>query len=304
MEEILSRSHYRRAFYVVILLIIGVSLLLRFALLPYFDESLAFSFPQFLAALTDTLVISLVITVAIGSFVFWLTPDIVKRSPIDVVEPKQIGPLLKSATSNTGSWIYKGACGRYTRASTLPRLADSARSAGIGRDISIYILNPGNETLCKQYATYRRSLKSAQLGKEWTLNSVREELLATAVSALRYSYTEPLLRIRLFFLDNFSAFRLDVSDLYVIVTKEDKQASALKADQGTYFYDSYKDDIRLAERQAKEMTCCGRLEFKGEISEDELREAVRCAELVDEATLNGLDIDRILKCINTPNDPY
>lgn len=116
-------------------------------------------------------------------------------------------------------------------------------------------------------------------------------------------YSEPLLRIRLFFVDSFSAFRLDISDQYVIVTKEDKEASALKADAGTYFYDSYKDDVRLTERQGSEIKSPG-LELNGPISEPLLRDVIKRVGLVDEATLDGLDVEYILQGVNSPTDPY
>ncbi|GGX80621.1 hypothetical protein GCM10011290_05430 [Vogesella alkaliphila] len=133
---------------------------------------------------------------------------------------------------------------------------------------------------------------------------MQEEIVATAVAALKFQFSEPLLRIRVFFVDHFSAFRLDISDQCVIVTKEDKEASALRADAGTYFYDSYKDDVRLTERQSKEMTCCGKLEFGESVDEAKLREAIKCAEIFEENKLEDLNVTRLLSLINTPSDPY
>lgn len=304
MEEILSKKHYRRTFYTIVLLYLLLALSWRFFALPTFDTNLTLSAVGFVASLLDNLVVSLILAVFIGLFVFWLTPEIVRRSTIEVVEPRQINSLLKAATTSTRSWVYKGACGRYTRATTLPKLAEAARVEGIGRDITICILNPKNDALCAEYATYRRSLKSGKSGIPWTRQVVQEEVLATAVSALKYQFSEPLLRIRVFFVDSFSAFRLDISDQYVVVTKEEKEASALKADAGTYFYDSYKDDVRLTERQALQLKCCGKFEFDVKISKRLLQEVIKCADLVNDATLSELNLDRILESVNTPADPY
>jgi len=304
MNEILSKQHYRRTFFGVVGLVLALALVTRFFVLPYFAPAQALAGAALLGSLLDNLVVSLFLAVFLGGFVFWLTPDIVKRSAIEVVAPKQINPLLKSAAGPTRSWVYRGACGRYTRATTIPKLAEAARTEGIGRDITVCILNPRNEGLCSAYATYRRSLKSGNSGTPWTQQVVQEEVLATAVTALRYQFSEPLLRIRVFFVDHFSAFRLDISDQYVVVTKEDKEASALRADAGTYFYDSYKDDVRLTERQSTEMACCGKLEFTGPVDEAKLREVVKCAGLFDEGKLSGLDMSRLLAAINAPSDPY
>lgn len=304
MDEILSKQHYRRTFFGVVALVLVLALIVRFFVLPWIDPVQELTGAALFGSLLDNLVVSLFLAVFVGAFVFWLTPSIVKRSAIEVIAPKQINPLLKSATSATRSWTYKGACGRYTRATTIPKLAEAARAEGIGRDITICVLNPMNDLLCAEYATYRRSLKSGNSGTPWTQQVVQEEILATALTALKFRFSEPLLRIRVFFVDHFSAFRLDIADQYVVVTKEDKEASALRADAGTYFYDSYKDDVRLTERQSKEMTCCGKLAFSDQVDEVQLREAIKCADLFHEARLGEINIARVLSCVNAPSNPY
>lgn len=304
MEEILSKKHYRRTFYIVVLLILALAIVIRFLVLPQHDSKLSSSGAALFASLLDNLVISLFLTVFIGSFIFWLRPEIVKKSTIEVIDPKQINPLLKKATTDTRFWIYKGACGRFTRATTLPKMAEAAKNEGIGRDIRIYLLSPKNEQLCTEYATYRRSLKSASNSAPWTCEKVQEEVIATAISAMKYQYSEPLLRISIFFVDHFSAFRLDICDQYVVVTKEDKEASALKADSGTYFYNSYKDDVRLTERQSTEIKCCGKLQIQGELSDEMVQDIIKCADLIDETLLGKISISNIRDLVNTPADPY
>lgn len=304
MDEILSKQHYRRTFFGVVALVLLLALVTRFFVLPFFAPTQTLTSAALLGSLLDNLVVSLFLAVFLGAFVFWLTPSIVKRSAIEIIAPKQINPLLKAAATVTRSWVYKGACGRHTRASTLPRLAEAARIEGLGRDITVCVLNPNNDALCAAYATYRRSLKSGSSGTPWTRQVVQEEILATAITALKYQFSEPLLRIRFFFVDHFSAFRLDISDQFVVVTKEDKEASALRADAGTYFYDSYKDDVRLTERQSIEMVCCGKLEFDKPLDKAKLQEALTCAGIFDVAKLAGLDVQRLLDCVNAPSDPY
>ena len=145
MQEILRKRHYRSVFYLIVGLVLVIATLIRFWVLPKYDSSLGSSPLQLMASLLDGLAISVIITVFIGSFVFWLTPEIVKRSPIEVLDPKEIGPLLARAASDTRSWIYRGGCGRYTRAKSLPAIAEAARKEGIGREIRISIMNPNND---------------------------------------------------------------------------------------------------------------------------------------------------------------
>lgn len=304
MDEILSKKHYRQTFYIVLGLVFLVALLLRFLFIPAIQNSLSPGVNTALVTLLDNLATSIIVTVFIGSFVFWLRPEIVKRSSIDIVEPKQIGHLLKEATLTSKFWIYKGACGRYTRATTFPKLAEAARNDGIGRDIAVYLLDPRNKELCTKYATYRKSLKSGKKGKPWSCKVVQEEIVSTAISAFKYQSTEPLLGIRLFFVNSFSAFRFDISESHVIVTKEEKDACALRADSGTYFYDSYKDDIRLIERQAEEFKCCGKVEFQGEVDIDKLKEIIECSQLRSIIENDNLDLEVIRMAINDPSDPY
>ena len=97
MNDILSKKHYRAIFYLVIGLVLLIAVILRFLVLPQYDTALTSSLPKFSAVLLDGLVVSLIVTVLIGSFVFWLTPEIMKKSVMDVISPKEIGPLLKKS---------------------------------------------------------------------------------------------------------------------------------------------------------------------------------------------------------------
>ncbi len=303
MDNILEKKHYRNIFYLIMLLILLLTVLLRVFVFPHYFE-VPVEWKGFFLSLCDNFIVSLVITIIIGCFIFWLTPDNVLISKIEIIEPKEINPTLKSVLSSTSNWIYKGTCGRYTRATTLPRLAEAARNSGFGRNITICLLNPKNEKLCKEYAIYRKSLKSADPKKPWTRESVQEEIIATTVAALKYIYLEPLLRINIFFVDHFSAFRLDISDSFVIVTKEDKEASALKADAGTYFYNSYKDDVRLTERQSLSLGHFPTLVFNGDVDEAKLNEVLSHTNFFDHSLLSQESIQSILEKINKPKDPY
>jgi len=304
MENILRKKHYKLTFYVLVGLILLLAIVVRTFVLPQFDMNLQENFPHFAAAFLDGLVISLIITVSIGSFVFWLTPEIVKKSVMEVIEPKEIGLLLKKAAIDSRTWVYKGACGRYTKSTTLPGLAKAARQEGLGRDIRITLLNPAKDDLCDVYATYRKSLKSAGKDDLWTKNRVKEEVIATVVSALRFKHDEPLLRINIFLANHFSTFRLDISDHYVIVTKEDKEAAGLRADVGTYFYNSYIDDVRLCERQSIEVEYIGEIPNGQHLTRESLKSIISKTAILSEEQFDELDVENIIKLVNSPTDPY
>lgn len=306
MQEILKKQHYRLSFYFIAGLIILLTICTRFFILPYFDETLSVSFMAFLSLLLNSLLVSLIVTIFIGSFVFWLTPEIIKRSVMEVVEPKEIGKLLKKASLDSRTWIFKGAAGRYTRAVTIPAMAEAARHGGIGRDIRLCLIDPADEKLCDEYATYRRSLKSAKASTPWDSTKVRNEVVATIVSTLITKHEEPLLRIEIHLINHFSAFRLDISDYYVVVTKEDKEAAGLRADSGTYFYDSYIDDVRLTERQSKKVIFddMTKIISRDAYDKDKLRAFIEDIKILSNADIQLLNLDAILKSIQDFKNPY
>ena len=304
MEALLKKAHNRRAFFTIIILVLTVTSLIRGFVIPIFEPTLVLTLSQFFAMFFEGLIVSLIVTVFIGGFIFWLTPDVVKNSTMEVIDPKEIGSLLGKATSTSNLWTYKGACGRYLRASVLPNLAIAAKNESIGRDIKILIMNPDNESLCQEYATYRRSLKSASEGEPWTAKRVRNEIVATVVAALYYRHAEPLLGINIYLVDNFSAFRFDISDNYVIVTKEDREASALRADSGTYFYKSYRDDVRLTERQSSKVRYSWRPDASGDLTTQIVTDILDSTKLVHEDKRSDIELDQVIEMVLKPKDPY
>lgn len=107
MDEIFSKQYYRRTFFGMVALLLLLALVTRFFVIPYFEPAQVLTSSALLGSLLDNFVVSLFLAVFLGGFVFWLTPAIVKRSAIEVIAPRQINPLLKSAASATRNWVYK-----------------------------------------------------------------------------------------------------------------------------------------------------------------------------------------------------
>jgi len=63
-----------------------------------------------------------------------------------------------------------------------------------------------------------------------------------------------MLRISLYLCSHYSAFRIDLSEDYVIITKEDRAAPAIICPKSTHFYKSYKDEILLSSKQSKNIS--------------------------------------------------
>jgi hypothetical protein len=254
VEDLFRGEYVRRSFVALVLCATVILLLVRFLLLPTFDSTLAVKFWAALAVLTDGLLSTFVTTVLIGLLIFWLVPP--KPDPsIMVLSAKEISPALEMAMTKTRSWLYKGGTGRYLRAVTIPTLARLARLTNSTCDLRVQILDPTNTALCAAYAQYRSGLSSAtQDNESWTPDRVRNELLTTILKLALARQDNPLLTVRLFFAKAFSTFRIDLSEAYVIVTREDDREAAFKFTPDSPFYGAYREETYAAMGQAVEFT--------------------------------------------------
>jgi hypothetical protein len=303
LEDILGTRHYRRSFYMLFVLLVILLILIRYVALPQIDASLKLGWSAFAADLSDRILASLIVTVAIGTFIFWLRPDILTFAKIEVVEPRSIGPLLRDAMTKTDLWWFKGASGRYLRAQTLPSIAVHARESGVSKEIIALLIDPANDRLCEQYATYRRSLRSASQDKQWTSLRVKKEVYATILAVIRHQHDEPLLRISLALTNHFSSFRIDLSSPYAIITREDALAPAVKCDKGTYYYDSYADDILLSQQQARRLAQPTTIPSFTAQSADLVRTMLKDLGLPAE-DLNDTDLINIIAASGDRKNPY
>lgn len=252
MNEILDKKYSRKAFLLTVVLIAIALILVRYFVLPSIDVNIKTGWLVFFTNITDGLLVSLLVTVFIGLFIFWITPDVIREEKIEIKEPRELPELFDRSFPSTDLWWYKGGCGRYFRTKTLPQMASWARKNSLSREIIAVILDPTDSELCDSHANYRRSTASSGSEKsKWDADKVRTELCATVVTALAYQQAEPMLRISLYLCSHYSAFRIDLSKDNAIITKEDRNAPAIVCSPNTHFYKSYKDEIVLSSRQSK-----------------------------------------------------
>lgn len=304
MKKILGMKKYRNNFLLLITLLILLLILTRYIISN--DIEISKFLLDTATAISDGLIVSLFTTVAIGLFIFWITPKIIKKSHMDIVYPKEINLLLRQAVNDTKLWIYKGATGRYTRNVTMPFMVKYAKNESLPRHIKICLLDPMNTNVCQQYSKYRRSLKSTEKKKElWQENKVIEQIVATAISAILLKINEPIIDIELYFTNYFSTFRFDISDKYIIITKEDPEATALRADSETYFYDSYKYDFKILEEQ------CRKVDFDTIEHDSNLPLSLETVELILNESkilkpeqIKNLNIKNVLSLLEGKDDPY
>lgn len=245
IEKILVHPPHRRTFF----LFVGASLLalslIRFLVLPIWEGRPGAGWLVPVAILLDNLTVSLFVTVAIAVLFLWISPPVrEKYREIEVVSPygQMISTLLKDSMTRASEWRYQGATGTYLRAVTLPRLAERARATATNIPLYVLIIDPREETICREYAEYRGGSRTAK-SDPWSLERVRMETLATITTCVVTRVHEPNLRTQVRLANFFSRFRYDLSSDYVIVTTEDPTAPCLRADNGSYYYEQYRSEL-------------------------------------------------------------
>ncbi len=305
MKEILEKDYSRRPFLLSIIFLLILLSFIRYYLIPDISSSFEGGWLVFFATILDGLIASVLVTVGLAVTVFAMSPDILRKSNIRVVEPRALKTLFNTALESSEIWWYKGGCGRYFRTQTLPIMAKCARDSSQSREVRVSILNPLNEKIVEKHATFRRSTAAGYSDADsWTDARVRNELYATIVTTLLYQIEAPSLRITLHLIPCYSAFRIDLSDHYAIITKEDKKAPAIFCDKGTYFYKSYKDEIVLAENQGERVSVLNNKGYsRSKLSASEVKAILEEVGLWSEK-IKSVDQEEIAKLVINQKNPY
>ncbi|MGQ0816655.1 hypothetical protein ACT4ZR_13510 [Acinetobacter baumannii] len=302
MQEILKAKYSRRVFLYIIFGSVFFLLVLRYWVFPTIPNE---NFQKFLLNFSDGIVYSLLSTLFIGLFIYYFTPKIMSNASIEVVEPRQLNELFDQAFTSTKNWWYMGGCGRYFRTKTLPEMVKRSRIDSLSREIKVIILDPMNDELCQAHANYRASTASASLESDpWTSNKVQNQLYATIVNTLILQMQNYLLTIQLRLASHYSTFRLDLSDNYVIVTKEDRSAPAIICNLKNYYYQSYKVEILTIEKQSKEVQKITSQNYKiGELKKEDIRNILSEVSLLKNS-LTDHDLTQIADICNKGENPY
>jgi hypothetical protein len=251
MESKIGHKYRVRWFYAASVVTLVAIFLLRFVLLPKLMGPHALSPWETTGKILDAFLTALIASVVITLLREWLTPEYMQSAAIEVIEPFRIAETLRLALEKTDEWWYRGHSGRHFRAVTLPKLAEDARARSITIAIRLQILDPTDDATCARYANYRLSLASATEGAPWTKQRARNELIATILSAYAWKAEIPRLDFKIALFDNLSLFRIDLSSRLALITKEAKQEPALKCDEESIFYTSFRQDLVLGFEQAK-----------------------------------------------------
>lgn len=171
-------------------------------------------------------------------------------APATSIEELSPGPAIRKAFENavatTDWWRFRGGTGSFTRAWTLPKLAERSRgNAGAAWVVQLQIIDPRDEALCRSYTDYRAKLashRSETTQVTWTVERVRLECFATILAAHWYRQHE-FLDVEVALNASFSTIRYDISATVAILTNEDRRFPALRAHDSGALYRVFRADF-------------------------------------------------------------
>ena len=292
MEKILGNPKIRRLFYALFVLGLVILIVLKYFLngIPYIDSIL------------NDLIASIVTTVLIGAFVFYVFPK-AEDLDFEIIEPTRIQEELSKGRLSTDYWYFTGGTGMFTRAVTLPELAKRARIINKPIELKLQLIDPLNWELCQKYAEYRRGLNTASNNRKlWTVKYVRNQSFATIVKSIIISSQEPLLEITIGLKNNFSLFRLDLSSSCVIVTKEDPREVAFIFYKSSSSFNSYYHEFKETFKQTRiSKNCTTSINFS-ELDKENLIKILKNVDLYE--NIDDEDLDLILNLTKNSVNPY
>lgn len=304
MELQIPKGKYsRRVFFALVTSVVLLLAIARWILIPLAYEETIPSGHDVLDELLADLLVSVLAGVVVGGALYLLLPPPKTPAQVEVVQAHERGTALEAAREDTRTWWFSGAMGRYTRSVTLPALAHMARDSSITRTAVLQLLDLRDDGLCTAYARYRGAVRTGQGDPDWTLQRVRREICATIVSAYAWRHSERLLQVRVALRSSLSLFRLDLGDSGLVITKEDPREPALSCPSGTFFYNSFLEDLRLSLEQSHELPTAVDGVPLDTLETSSVRGLLTELGLLHEA-LTDDDLEAIVRLARHPSNPY
>lgn len=228
--------------YGLLLVLLFVALtLLRFA---YFGDT------GYWAGLVDKMSAALLLALVAAGVLAIVVPPISFAEDLAVLDAWNIGPKLNEPLGSTREYWFRGRSGRWFRAKAIPKLAAAARRDKAQRLVHMILPDPADQTVMDLYARYRNSI-AGKSDAAWTAEAIRNEIFATLIVAGKAQADTQYFRPEVSLLSEFSLFRTDLSDEGLILTREDPRWPGWISPNGTKFYDSTKEDLRMAKDRGR-----------------------------------------------------
>lgn len=302
VDSLFERAHTRRLFVIAVVFMLATMLTVRYFVLPWFDPGLSRGLWPLAAQVLDNVSTTIVVTFLVGAFLWWITPSRTKQAGVSLIEPRELARHFNDGLAKSTTWRFFGGCGRYFRSAVLNTMKQRATAESTAKSVAAIILNPANQVLCERHARYRAGTRRGHAEGNWTGARVKQELIATIITAKAASYSQGLLDVKILVSNHFSSFRVDISESFAIQTREDPIAPALRSEEGSYYYEAQMNEFRLLKEQATLLSGgeseCAKVKDVGS-----LKQALEAMGL-DSCQLSDPELAEVVDIVQSPENPY
>lgn len=240
----------RTTFVVVVILLCLLFGLVRWVALPLLFNTPSGSPGEVADELIGNFIATVLAVTILALILERLFPGPERPPIVENVPAHEISSRLEAALQSTRRWWYDGSTGGYQRSVTMPKLASFARRSGVSREVTIVILDPTDEDLCRRYGNYRTGVNKED--QVYSVDRARIDIYATILAALEFNAREPL-NVSVALKRTMSILRHDLSDEQLVITKEGRTDPAIACPADSFYYDAFFEQLRMNRKQAKEL---------------------------------------------------
>lgn len=261
-----SRNH-RIVFVAAVTAICVLLFIADYALMTSVDGSTPAPIKQYVSIINsviENLIAGAIAAVLLALTYQWIVDWIDPGDRVIEVPPSEITDRLLRNANSTRSYIFIGNTASFVSSSVLPILAESARNSGHPKAITLFLIDPTDESAVNAYVGYRARVSKGshkvadselamwllpQDQKVETPDDVTAKILATIYIAA-YVALFPGISISIFLRRSFTPFRADISDAEVVLTQESAAEAAVAFSARGHFYGWYQKEADAQKGQS------------------------------------------------------
>lgn len=236
--EVLKNAVARKRLVWVVFGVVFTVLVLRFFVLPVWENELGPATFALIARIFEAIAVALLTGLLIPALAIWLGPDLKEIDRIQVLDRKyDTTPAFEKALAKTSRWYFRGGKGSFFRSTTLPNLEKQAPPV----NVVLVMLNVNDDELLQRYAGYR----TAQNKEEVSAEQIRLCILCS-IWALHQSVKRQgaIVEATVHLANNYSSFRIDLSEKEVFLTQDDLAAPAIRFSSDSSYYKGFENEFR------------------------------------------------------------
>lgn len=277
-------------YFIAIICLIALLLVVRFFVLADSEGSAATA-RDIAGQVIDSLVGAAGAALAISILLILFVPEDKESGTFRFLSSDQIEGAIREGTTGAREWSVRARTARYFRRRTLPWIAASSVQAGRTVRIRVQLLDPGDVNLLGDYVDYQAS--EATSGREFDVNRVRREILATLVTLLDYNTRYPRLSIEVGLSRSLWLMSLDICDDRAIICGQHGGHPAILHSEGSSFYNTTRDEFEAGFASSRVLALNGRSFRLDEATAGSARLALETIQ-VDHSALSDEDVEQVI----------